>query len=159
MKRLSLGCGEEERAGFVGLDSDPSVSPDVVWDLEQTPLPFEDGEFELVRASHILEHVHNLMPLMQEVRRILTPGGIFDVAVPMFGCKAAIIDPTHCRYFLPETFFMFQAAQPGQHPPHFAGRGWFAVQSLEVRKIRGPNEDEKTAGAFFTEIRARLIRA
>jgi SAM-dependent methyltransferase len=40
-------------------------------------LPFADGEFDLVVSFGVLEHVHDDQASLQEIRRILKPGGVF----------------------------------------------------------------------------------
>ena len=45
-------------------------------------LPFRKGSFDLVVAFEILEHVHDQPGLLAEVRRVLTPEGIFVVSTP-----------------------------------------------------------------------------
>jgi SAM-dependent methyltransferase len=106
---LNLGCGHDKRVSeadleWVNLDRVASDGVQVVADLEN-PLPFTDGEFDLVYASHVLEHVHNYIPLILEIHRVLRPGGTFIAYVPCFPCRAAVADPTHVRYFVPESFF------------------------------------------------------
>jgi hypothetical protein len=41
--KLNLGCGQNKRDGFVNIDKYPTFAPDLLWDLEQTPYPFEAG--------------------------------------------------------------------------------------------------------------------
>lgn len=43
---------------------------------------FEDSFFDLIIARHLLEHVYDLNVFVQEVARILRPGGCFLVEVP-----------------------------------------------------------------------------
>ena len=39
------------------------------------PLPFEDGSFDLVWASEVIEHVSDTARWLSEVRRVLAPAG------------------------------------------------------------------------------------
>jgi ubiquinone/menaquinone biosynthesis C-methylase UbiE len=41
------------------------------------PLPFDDASFNLVYSCNVLEHVADPVPIFQEIRRVLKPGGIF----------------------------------------------------------------------------------
>ena len=43
---------------------------------------FADGQFDLVRAKDVLEHVPYPMSFLEDVRRILRPGGRLDLWVP-----------------------------------------------------------------------------
>jgi SAM-dependent methyltransferase len=47
-------------------------------------LPFADGSFGLVTALDVIEHIDDDRAALQEVRRVLRPGGIFLVAVPAY---------------------------------------------------------------------------
>ena len=49
------------------------------------PLPFEDGSFELVWASEVIEHVTDTARWLLEVRRVLSPGGRLLVTTPSHG--------------------------------------------------------------------------
>jgi SAM-dependent methyltransferase len=47
-------------------------------------LPFNDGEFHLVLATDIIEHVDDDMRAITEIRRVLAPGGTAIISVPAF---------------------------------------------------------------------------
>jgi len=49
------------------------------------PLPFEDGSFELVWTSEVIEHVADTARWLSEVRRVLAPGGRLLVTTPSHG--------------------------------------------------------------------------
>ncbi len=48
------------------------------------PFPYRDGTFEVVYASHVLEHLTpaDAAALLREAHRVLGPGGIVRIAVP-----------------------------------------------------------------------------
>ena len=52
----------------------------IVGDCQQR-LPFPDASFDRVLAIHVLEHLTNLPPALDEVRRVLRPDGQFLVAI------------------------------------------------------------------------------
>jgi SAM-dependent methyltransferase len=56
----------------------------VVADCEKR-LPWDDDSFDRVLAIHVLEHLYNLPVALQEVSRVLRPGGIFCVVIPCEG--------------------------------------------------------------------------
>jgi len=47
-------------------------------------LPFEDNSFDLVFCSEVLEHLENYDHAIQEIYRVLKPGGFFLPSVPSF---------------------------------------------------------------------------
>jgi predicted SAM-dependent methyltransferase len=107
--KLELGCGGSPTAGYVHHDRKahaPHV--DVVHDLDALPWPFGDESCEEILALDVFEHLH-LMPehWMRECHRILVPGGILHLRVPIFGSPWHLIDPTHVRGFHPQNFDYF----------------------------------------------------
>lgn len=51
----------------------------------QRELPYEDGYFDRVLAIHVLEHLPDLPGALDEVHRVLRPGGRLAVAIPAEG--------------------------------------------------------------------------
>jgi ubiquinone/menaquinone biosynthesis C-methylase UbiE len=98
-ENLNLGSGGDIDSRFVNLDRTKGQGADMAWDLENTPLPFTDGRFKCVVASHILEHIHNYVELMNDLYRVMQPGGHLIVFVPYFTSTDAYGDPTHVRVF------------------------------------------------------------
>ena len=84
LTKLNLGCGEEKKAGYVNLDWQSLTEPDVRHDLNKFPYPFADNTFDLIEASHILEHLDKPFAVMKELHRILKPGGKLLIQVPHF---------------------------------------------------------------------------
>ena len=107
MGTLDIGCGNNKHSNAVGLDKFPHNDVDVVWDLEKTPLPFGDEQFDKVIAFHILEHITNLKPLMEDILRILKSNGILHIKVPFFASELAFTNPFHKRFFTYSTFECF----------------------------------------------------
>jgi SAM-dependent methyltransferase len=54
------------------------------------PLPFRDGEFDLVLCAETLEHVRDVQLLLSEVRRILRPGGTLALSTPAYGRRTGV---------------------------------------------------------------------
>ena len=46
-------------------------------------MSFPDSSFDLVYCSHVLEHIKDDLAAISEVRRVLTPGGIAILPVPI----------------------------------------------------------------------------
>ena len=109
---LDIGCGNSKHPGAVGLDRVPGTQADIVADLEQG-LPFRSNTFTLVICKHVLEHIDDLMGLMEEIWRVSRPGGEVQIEVPHFASSGAYDDPTHRRYFSARTFRYFTRGGPG----------------------------------------------
>jgi SAM-dependent methyltransferase len=64
-------------------DTFPSVQV-VIGDCQER-VDFPDNYFDRVLAVHVLEHLPNLPKVLDEIRRILRPGGTFSVLIPCEG--------------------------------------------------------------------------
>jgi SAM-dependent methyltransferase len=58
--------------------------PVVEADLLKTP--FKNEEFDVILCSHVLEHIHEDVTALLELKRILAPSGLMIIAVPNEGC-------------------------------------------------------------------------
>ncbi len=96
--RIDLGCGTKALPGFVGVDHSPLPGVDVVADLER-PLPVADSCADLVHASHSLEHVRNLVPVMEEIWRICRPGAQVAIVAPYGQQGLNLANPFHHEIF------------------------------------------------------------
>lgn len=71
-------------------------------------MPFPNDSIKSIITHHCLEHIGTgFLRLMDECYRILEPGGIFRIIVPLFPSLAAVSDPDHKRYFTKDTFIAF----------------------------------------------------
>lgn len=88
MKRLHLGSGKVYLPGWTNVDIFTSCKADEYADV--TSLPYDKESFDLIYASHILEHVHRHMVVatLSHWRDILKPEGILRLAVPNFAAIA-----------------------------------------------------------------------
>lgn len=87
-RRLHIGAGKlylPPSDGWTNHDLFSSVNADVYADM--TALPFVPNTFDLVYASHVLEHCHRhcILATLSHWRDILKPGGTLRLAVPDFG--------------------------------------------------------------------------
>lgn len=69
---------------YVGGDKhEPGYAyPAGTMDLDITAMPFEDGSFDLIICSHVLEHVPDDRRAMRELHRVSAPGGTVLLLVP-----------------------------------------------------------------------------
>jgi SAM-dependent methyltransferase len=125
--KLNLGCSDEQRAGYVGVDV---VAP--AWATEENfkladlsgiefvtlltgsqrvalydprPWPWPDSSVDEIVAHDVFEHVWNIkypgqlgiVWCMNEAHRILKPGGLLDLWVPCLPGVTPFCDPTHVQ--------------------------------------------------------------
>jgi predicted SAM-dependent methyltransferase len=82
-KKLNLGCGPNARPGWINIDLFDSAA-DLHLDLRER-WPFAAASVSYIYSEHVFEHFEFLSEvshLLSEARRVLVPGGIFDVGVP-----------------------------------------------------------------------------
>ncbi|MBD1805026.1 class I SAM-dependent methyltransferase [Microcoleus sp. FACHB-SPT15] len=72
-----------------------------------TSLPFKNEEFDLVFASHVLEHIKDDLKAISEIKRVLKPGGIAILPVPIV-CKNTV------EYSEPNPLETFHVRAPGE---------------------------------------------
>lgn len=103
-KTLHIGAGRKKIVGAVTLDINPRHNPNVVWDLNDFPYPFADSEFDLVVCEHVIEHLREVISVMEELHRVTAPGGRVIVRVPHFSSLNFNTDPTHIHAFSSRSF-------------------------------------------------------
>lgn len=85
MKFLNLACGPTYLVDdhWVNVDFCRVDGEVIGHDLLQ-PLPFGDGEFDLVYSSHFLEHIprRHVHSFLLECKRVLKPGGTLRLVLP-----------------------------------------------------------------------------
>lgn len=110
---INLGCGDDHLAGLLNVDYEPAVDPDVVCDLNETPWPWDDGQFTLIVARHVLEHLDPVP--WDELARIAAPGATVVITYP-FG-HTRFEDPTHKQFW---NYNTAEALAGGRSHPHAA---------------------------------------
>ncbi len=80
---LEIGPGNSRIENFETLNVVKNEVSDFVGDATNH-LPFHDNSFDLVYASHILEHVpwYQVQKILEEWKRVIKPGGYLEIWVP-----------------------------------------------------------------------------
>jgi predicted SAM-dependent methyltransferase len=91
--KLNLGANDRRIEGFLSVDvCEPA---DQIVDLTQ-PWPWETSSVEEVIAQDIFEHLPDRVHTMNQLHRILKPGGRATIEVPSAAKGAGFAqDPTH----------------------------------------------------------------
>ena len=104
---LHLGAGEKYDANCVNVDLVASTKPDIVHNLDVFPWPLPDNHFEAVWAYDVLEHLDNLILVMEEIHRVCRPDAKITITLPHFSSANAYTDITHRHYFSVNSFNYF----------------------------------------------------
>lgn len=168
LRMLDVGCGDagvpiafaESGARAAGIEmSERSVARGrlradehgVAVDLRQgvaESLPWDDGAFGLVVLDNVLEHVQDRERTLQEIRRVLVPGGLLYLVTPKpFAVASLLSDPHYQLAGLtlmprPLQVWYFERVRGG-------GRGAYGVGVIPTRRgvrrlLRGAGFEELT---------------
>lgn len=171
-RSLDLGCGLRPKNFFnaslvYGIDNRDDVNERVHRaDLILEPIPFADEFFDFVTAHDFLEHIPRLLyvparktpfvDLMNEIWRVLKPGGRFLSQTPAFPQPAAFTDPTHVNIITDQTFPIYFCGPLWAKPYGFVGmfelihQQWNGPHLITVLERRKPIEtDDATSKLAF----------
>lgn len=84
--KLNIGCGSNKIEGYINIDTEESCQPDLIHDLMEKPLPYEDGTVEEILFFHCIEHIRKVLhqTILTEFQRVLTPSGRLYISYPNF---------------------------------------------------------------------------
>jgi predicted SAM-dependent methyltransferase len=109
--KLNMGCGFKKLEGYLNVDREELVQPDLVADLEKTPWRWPDNTFSEVLAVHVLEHMgattEAWLSIIREIWRVCAPDAVLRVVVPHPRNDNFLHDPTHVRIITPIGLAMF----------------------------------------------------
>lgn len=102
---LHMGCGETHVDNAVNVDYVETGATDVVFDLESTPWPWApDNHFDHIEAVDIIEHFVHVVPVVNEMYRVLKPGGTIHIHTTHWQTPNSFTDPSHHHYFTERSF-------------------------------------------------------
>ena len=109
--KLNMGCGHNKKPGYVNVDCSPVCGPDLVYNLEALPWPWDNDSIAEVLFNHTLEHLgedsHTFLEIMKELYRVCKHGAEIKINVPHPRHDSFINDPTHVRVITPELLRLF----------------------------------------------------
>jgi SAM-dependent methyltransferase len=164
-RHLDLGCGKFPRnpygrAVVCGVDiralaEAPGFELRTA-NLAIEPIPYEDGSFASVSAYDFLEHVPRILPtadgtdttfpfvrVMNEIWRVLAPGGRLYALTPAYPHPAAFADPTHVNIVTDTTHEYFCGENPPGRMYGFVGH----YRLLRAERVRIDDHYSAIAGS------------
>jgi SAM-dependent methyltransferase len=118
-KILDVGCGCNKHPGAIGLDYNSNTDADVIHDLGVTPYPFAENEFDEIIATHVIEHVPDVLAFVTELHRLTKPGGRIKIVTPHYSNPDWPADPTHRNHLNSYTFNYFIDDPRHRHFPFY----------------------------------------
>ena len=145
--KLNVGCGRNILPGWKNLDSAPLAGVDIIFDLEscaQERIPLPDDSVNEFLLSHVVEHIHNILPMMQELYRIAQPDSKMIIRVPYGSSDDAYEDPTHIRQYFIGSFGYY--SQPYYWRADYGYRGDWQAKNITLvvgkRFVEGNNVNQ-----------------
>jgi SAM-dependent methyltransferase len=119
--------------GWTNIDAVGLPGVDVVADLDgcrDTQLPFSNDSVDSFMLSHVIEHIRDTLPLMQELHRIAKPGAILIARTPYGSSDDACEDPTHVRQYFIQSWGYF--SQPYYWRADYGYRGDWQPETMDL---------------------------
>jgi SAM-dependent methyltransferase len=156
-KHLDIGCGDVPRnpyhKGLVfGIDTRDAqtlqLPPGITYkcvNFVTDKLPFPDDYFDSISAYDVLEHIprqilksantvtYPFIEIMNEIHRILKPGGIFLSTTPGYPRAEAFQDPTHVNFITLKTVDYFCGESPLGRMYGFNGKFKILINKFCIR--------------------------
>ncbi|MEP6485477.1 MAG: methyltransferase domain-containing protein [Rudaea sp.] len=174
-RHLDLGCGEiprnpYSRGQLCGVDVRPLATTKAfdykVANLFLNPIPYEDDSFGSVSAYDFIEHVPRLLVtadgrdtvfpfvrLMNEIWRVLAPGGRFYALTPAYPNVEAFTDPTHVNIITEQTHTYFCGDEPLGRMYGFTG----TFRALDVRRVYRSDAYSAISGSVENNSRSKSL--
>ena len=125
-KKLMLAAGMGEKPGYVHHDREklwPHI--EVTHDLEVFPWPWEDDSWDYIEFSDCMEHLRSdATTIMDELWRILKPGGYVYIHTAEAGSWQLNMDPTHAQGFYMESFDYYDPETRHGKAYSYTNRKW-----------------------------------
>ena len=132
---LELGCGSRRTLpNAVTVDTLDYDSVDVVGDVFAVLALVPDGLVDEVFSSHFVEHLPDLARLVNEVARVLKPGGTMRTVAPHFSNPYYYSDYTHRAPFGLYTFsYLSDDRLLRRKVPRYVGDTGFELARVRLR--------------------------
>ncbi len=132
MRVLDVGCGINKAPGSIGIDRNPDSAADLLCELDRYPYPFADSTFDLIVATHVIEHVSDVIRTMEEFHRLTRAGGRVRLVTPHYTDFSSFCDPTH-RWHLNSFSFRYFGEDHGGFG--YYSRARFREVSIRVKLL------------------------
>lgn len=105
MTEVNIGCNKKKINGFINIDINPNVKPDIVMDA--TDLKFKDNSIDFIISIHCIEHVKDPDKMIEEIHRVLKVGGLVELTMPYAYGRIALAKE-HINQFKARDFYLYE---------------------------------------------------
>lgn len=147
--RLNLGCSDRLLDGYVNVDIAPAPGVQVA-DLRLL-WPWPDDSCGEVLAHDIIEHLPDKIWTMNELYRVLSPGGQAHIIVPTTDGPGAFQDPTHTSFWNRRSFLYYEDGSP--YRERFASAYGITARFRVVREHLGMSIDGPKLSIYLAAVK------
>ncbi|MGM0588345.1 MAG: class I SAM-dependent methyltransferase [Bacteroidota bacterium] len=178
IRLLDAGCGEQrlkkycDHLTYVAMDfaeydgkgdgsglqtgSFDQSNLDIVADITDVPEP--DDSFDAILCVEVIEHVHNPVKALEELARLLKPGGTLIITAPF--ASLTHFAPHHYATGFNKYFYKYHFDRLGIHITEMQANGnFFEFVAQEIRRIPFCEEkySKKITGLFYRIISSIML--
>lgn len=95
-------------------------------------LPFANGVIEEVKMINVLEHIQDVISVMEEIWRVCSDDAYIVVRVPFWNSVDFAIDPTHKSRFHFSTFDFFDPDTPRGRKREYYSQANFTLKKIHA---------------------------
>lgn len=103
MLKLDVGCGQNKKKGFTGIDIISVEGVDFVLDITKDKLQLQDNTVDEIFSNHFFEHIDSPKEALEELIRVSVEGATFEIWTPYLKSDEAFL--LGHRHFYNETIW------------------------------------------------------
>jgi len=155
LKYVSQDFAQYTGEGNIGLQTGTwdNTKLDIISDI--TAIPVENGAFDAVMCTEVLEHVPDPVAALKELNRVLKPGGYLLLTAPF--ASLTHFAPYHFASGLSRFFYEHHLKEMNYNIEDLTHNGnYFEFIGQEVRRIKRVSKEYSSGYNFFDKIFTHL---
>ena len=168
--KLHLGCGKDKRTGWINVDAQAELAPDLVASVDALPT-IPDASVDVIEANHLFEHLTlaTARRALAEWARVLKPGGELYLELPDLEACIRILGKHHDKHGIDLGLIGIYGWPPdieAEGVPQMHKWGWTRATLSQELRVAGFGEVEfgpitqswRPAAKFGRDLRLRAVR-
>jgi SAM-dependent methyltransferase len=119
--------------------------------------PYEPNSFDVVRLNNVIEHVSSPRALLQEIRRLIRPGGLLFISTPNVTSFTAALNGMGWRYVQGESHLYLFGLRTIERLLENAGFKVVSVSTPGIRLI-DKNGSRESQPFFLRKLTSRAVK-